>query len=588
MSLLLVAIASDVQINAQVAIGNNVSPQPFSLLEIVADYTKGGLRLPQLTPDEILSLKYLILSLPDSDRLKADGLMVVNTQTSCVEFWKKSQFISICGDIDGPAEMDLNCGEFIVYPNDGSLNHIPIDYKQGTRLDGTVSYIKVPVTATRTGNYSITVSTGNGYSFANSGMLLDVGDHMVTLQGQGTPVNGGNTYFDDLTVTVNGTIQTDCNTQLIDKIPVAPATDLAEFTMDCENTVINGHYTAGAELGSENSITVPVNVTTAGVYSFSAFSNGMNFFRTGRFESTGNQRVTLLGEGTPVASGAIPITIIGDDTSSEPLKCDTTISVANRNIKILGLGSGIYQPGSAGGNYSARRILATAENFGTLPNSTVPVQGITIINGANPSSDGLNNFINNSNPDIIVIGYGYNPDANSAAILADYVKNNGVLLAFMENNTSATRVINAVCNSSISVSGGSRAGSVYQYADLQNDPVINGPFGNLAGEYWGEDASSTSFVSALPDNCVAYSGNTTGTGTAVTSFRHSTLGFIFAGDGGFLSNNNSGDGTSSAYPCKNTNGIPVKQTNYSRPVSNSIFYANAIAWAINYIQANTP
>lgn len=579
-------IAFNMQINAQVVIGDDVAPHPFSLLEIVADYTKGGFRLPQLTSDEILSLKQLILNMAGSERSKADGLMVLNTETSCIEFWKKERFTSLCGDI-GPAELELSCSDFIVYPNDGSPNYIPTGYKQGTPIDGTSSYIKVPMTVTHTGNYSITVTTGNGYSFAASGMFFDVGDYEVILHGQGTPINGGNSYYDHLTVTMNGITQTDCNNQLINKIPVASATGVASFTMDCGNIVVNGYYISGTSLGSGNSITIPVNVITTGIYSFYASANGMNFSRTGHFTSTGEQMVTMLATGTPVTSGATSLTINGYEEDGN-ITCNTIINISSRNIKILGLGSGIYQPGSAGANYSARCILTTPQNFGTLSNSTVSINGITIVDGRIPSNSVLNNLINNNNPDIIVIGVGYNPDASSVATLVNFINNNGVVLAFMQDYTSSARLINAVCNSSISVTAGGRAGAVYQYISVPDDPIINGPFGNLGNLYWGEDASSTSFVSELPPNCIAYSGNTTGTGSVVTSFRHNTLGFVFAGDGGFLSNDAGGNGTATTYPCKNTNGIPVAQTNYSKPVYNSVFYANAIAWAINYIQANKP
>ncbi len=292
---------------AQVLIGADVPPQPFSLLEIVADYTKGGFRLPQLDTDDIASLEQLISGLPAADRLKADGLMVLNKQTLCVEYWRTDQFTSLCGDMagnTGQAEMDISCDHFVIYPNNN--NGVPTGYREGVTIEGSSSFIKTTVTVTNPGTYSLVAATGNGYSFATSGVFLDTGDHLLTLPGQGTPAYGANGYADNLRIIVNGIEQTACNAELANKIPVAPETDPAVFTVTCEGVEVNGTYIAGNALGPDNYITVPVDVTAAGKYDFtvkamydSTTENGYFFAGDGEFAHTGNQTVTLYAQGTP-------------------------------------------------------------------------------------------------------------------------------------------------------------------------------------------------------------------------------------------------------------------------------------------------
>ena len=87
-------------LQAQVTIGTQDAPQPFSLLEIKADVNKGGLRLPQLSIAERNALhdannRTLSPGNASVDS-KADGLVIYNTDTKCVEYWKVSRWISLC------------------------------------------------------------------------------------------------------------------------------------------------------------------------------------------------------------------------------------------------------------------------------------------------------------------------------------------------------------------------------------------------------------------------------------------------------------------------------------------------------------
>lgn len=72
----------------------------------------------------------------------------------------------------------------------------------------------------------------------------------------------------------------------------------------CSDALINGDYNVAIPLGTSNTVTIAVNVTTIGTYTVSTNTiNGVSFSGTSSFLSTGDQTITLTGNGTPVASG---------------------------------------------------------------------------------------------------------------------------------------------------------------------------------------------------------------------------------------------------------------------------------------------
>ena len=83
-------------LKAQVTIGSQDPPQPFSILELTTKIKQGGLRLPLLSTDERdnLNLKDLV----DPEANAAEGLVIYNTTTNCLEFWNGKKWISNCLD----------------------------------------------------------------------------------------------------------------------------------------------------------------------------------------------------------------------------------------------------------------------------------------------------------------------------------------------------------------------------------------------------------------------------------------------------------------------------------------------------------
>jgi len=94
-SLLLFSLLLGVgNLKAQVSIGADEAPQPFSVLEMFSEYAEGiygGLRLPQLNTAQRDALDIETLNDP-----KSCGLMIYNTDINCVEYWNNKVWISMC------------------------------------------------------------------------------------------------------------------------------------------------------------------------------------------------------------------------------------------------------------------------------------------------------------------------------------------------------------------------------------------------------------------------------------------------------------------------------------------------------------
>lgn len=229
-----------------------------------------------------------------------------------------------------------------------------------------------------------------------------------------------------------------------------------------------------------------------------------------------------------------------------------------------------------------------------------------------------------SKVDIFMIGYntefyrsGNASDKAKCEKLVEFVKTGGILMICSEQSTSNGNFLNLLFNNpnpAISSAGGAGAGSNYTLgfnnsnmpADMKpyyckdDDPILRGPFDDIVGRNWGEDASTTMYVTNLPlDEVVIYSGareigNTSRPASGVTIFRHRDYPFVFIGDGGFNSaeartyaNVNSGVCpfvlTSKTINGKTYTNYPTFRLNFGgsgNRVYNTAFTANAFAWCI--------
>jgi uncharacterized protein (TIGR02145 family) len=91
--------ATTASLTAQVTIGEDKSPENFSVLELISNNTR-GLRLPQLTTSERDNVQ-ASLAFKAEITGKAMGLQIFNTDTKCVETWNGAEWISACAMCGG-------------------------------------------------------------------------------------------------------------------------------------------------------------------------------------------------------------------------------------------------------------------------------------------------------------------------------------------------------------------------------------------------------------------------------------------------------------------------------------------------------
>lgn len=565
---------------AQVTIGEDTPPMVVSVLELVTNAGSngeyGGLRLPQLSGVNISILKQSITSGNLTERAK--GLTIFNTTTNCIEVWNGKEFKSLCGDI-GQAVLEFDCSRLKVYPHNGTE---PMDYKQNRPVDGSTHYITIPVVATKAGTYSVSVTTGNGYSFVANGMYSDPGDYLLRLEGQGTPITGGAGYYDNLSIRFNNDPITSCTPT--ERIPVEPATDFATFTFNCMQTTLGATPIINKPLDNTNKITIQVDVTALGDFAFTASVNGMKFSRNGTFTVTGVQTVDLLASGMPIQVGTFPLVIEGQLPGGATETCTTNISVAYRSVKVLGIGGSNYSP-TAGNDRTTTAVLQSPYNFGPTSNAKVKVENISISTlSASATNAQIQSAIDNGT-DIIVIGYAFYPDAAQINTLVDFVKNkNGVVIAAIgESSSSARYLLAGMCGGSPSTTSTNLSG---ESVNNIQDPTLNGPFGDIRGssDIIAPDGTDGVRFANLPSDAIALAGSN----SAALLVRHKTYPFFIIGDGGALTGHPTTYDTSDTYypAFIDSSGRPLKKSWSGRQACNSLFYANAIAYGIQYVQAN--
>ncbi len=211
-------------------------------------------------------------------------------------------------------------------------------YAVGQALVPTTHTITVGVNVTKTGVYTIFTDTVNGYFFRATGTFSTLGSTNVTLRGNGTPIALGTNNF---VVTFDTTF---CDVQVTVTSPAAFT--LAGAPNACSSPVIAGSYGKDIPLTAANTVTLNVNVTTAGTYNVSTSTvNGMTFSGSGTL-ATGAQTIVLTGSGTPTTAGAntIPVTA-GTST------CSFNIDVAGPGVGTLGGAGGACTPATVNGTY---------------------------------------------------------------------------------------------------------------------------------------------------------------------------------------------------------------------------------------------
>ncbi len=559
---------------------NTTTPNSNSVLDVISGNNNKGVLIPRLTEAQ----RNAIVINQSSD----DGLTIYNTTEDCFNYWSfaDNEWKSVCGQM-GKAVFTIDC----------SSSKAMGSYIKGKELTNS-NYLKITVNVTKPGNYTISGTTANGYNFYGTGVFLNTGTQTIQIPGQGIPQN---IQTDNVSLEANGAEVT-C-TPAISITVLSPA---GTYTMSCGTATVNGVYKVGTALTASNTITLPVNVTALGSYTVTTNTvDGISFSGSGTFSSTGNQNITLSGTGTPTSTSVKTITITSDSQGGVSTTCSVNVVVVIPKKTVLHIGLETAYGYSAYTGPS-RSLMDSPTNFGTAASSIVKYEGFTHISlGSSPSSAALQTALNNK-PDIVVIGYNYTPNVTDAGYIASYLNKKGVVIAMTDDTGTAQNLFRGIFSDpTISASYGSGAGSVYALTN-SDDPILNGPFGDVRGKNWGEDASTTVNISGLTSGFVPYSYaqpvNSTTARTGISGLRNTSLNFIWFGDGGFLSNENANgnqytSNTIEPFVAPSTGGyFPVQKSAYGyagngyaaggMQVQNSILFANMIAWAIKQAEFN--
>lgn len=580
---------------AQVTIGMGEAPEKGALLQLKDTVsgdggitaTTGGLLLPRVRLTNMTEL-YPFYTEGAVDytgeakkkaRQNHSGLVVYNLhRTEDLNpgpyYWDGEQWNFLKPEMENATFDPVKCTDIVangIYIKDAATT--------------SKNYLTMSLNVVKTGTFTFTATSGNGYSFYLSGVALDRGPMTVHVLCQGTPVN---IQRDKLTFTgIN--LSPDCEPE------IQVLSSVAEYSLNCSSIAVNGRYEKGKKLTSSNTITLNITVASAGSYSVTTpLTNGVHFSAIGNL-SVGTQSITLTGSGSPTVNTDFPVTIQAN-TPQGNSSCLATVPVILPAMTYAIIGGSedrrIYSWAAP-----SRIQALTGGNFSFAPDGIVKIAGFTELwrtQNVRTAANRLENDI--KKPDVVLyFAYDASPDITITNALVNYIKKGGCVIygssdgKYQEVNTLMEGIFGI--RPAIAQSGNwTESDDVYPISNLPDDSVINGPFGNLSSRHWGEDNESKNSVimRELPPNsvqvCTARSASKTGQNPEYSIvWYNNTYNFFYFGDSTGADTNNDNTG---AYPSNyDKSGLPLSK--YYGPwdgrnqfVYNSALELNAVAWAI--------
>lgn len=410
------------------------------------------------------------------------------------------------------------------------------------------------------------------------------------------------------------------------------------YSMMCETVEVHGTYKSMRRLGNDHFITLSIkadNSQLAGL-PFKIQTqpiHGITFFAEGVLKAnTEPQQIQLKGSGILSLSEdekTEPFTVIIESNSSADTYCEATINPVMGQLNIVTIGSSDKYGYNLTNDTPSNWVFTNPKNFGPNDDSQVKIEGFNLINGG-PKLDetaldwmeGFGGINGDEMADILHIAYNVAISSNGASI-RKFMERGGVFVLFTEQNEIA--FIKSLYGSKVNLSSTSDkfdhqcvpflGNELYrdyyekstlewdQYVEsLRNDPILNGPFGDLTQLQWGEDAAGGGYViDGLPEDDVhttIYSRNTYITKRGdkikdksyidyVSAFKYETdqYNFMFICDGGFTSQNGANISSSICpfwYDFLTHEPLPKPEYGTAKmPVYNAQFFCNIMAWAID-------
>jgi hypothetical protein len=492
--------------------------------------------------------------------------------------------------------------------------------------------VKLMIDVQRAGTYDIKLETTNGYFFMATGVFATTGLFTVYAYGQGTPID---VQTDDLLMLSYDEDNITCSPPL--QVTVLPK--VATYTFNCNQSKVRGVYKLQTPLDTNtNYIELSVTVTSpiGGSYEFTTNTvDGIYFHSSGIFPAApvpAHYTVKVYGYGSPTNTKVKTMTITGNSADGA-MSCDINVVTCYKRKTYASIGWHRYgytlgpDDMYAAGAITRSRVwemFMEPQNFGALETSVVKIEGISDtdfkMSDAYDNSDGWRALGSGSNlsdtmalhnllfedpvPDIVFLGYynsgGWTGDTISLAqakmrLVRRYLDLGGVVISNIQLAAAAKRMVEGIFNLDY-ISSQQPFGHVFTLTGNLDDPVINGPFGNVNGKYWGADCGDLASLRNLPqDQFYFYSSgprlNPTPTSEPsigdVTMARHKSLNFFWCGEGAWYAtyyHQPSGDNTISPFWINTTTHKPIDKPGYGTTsaftVSNSTLMANLLYWAL--------
>lgn len=520
-------------------------------------------------------------------------------------YWNNTEkkWLSQCGNV-GNSKFIYSCPAIGVYGN----------YVAGRILDSS-HYLLLTVDVQKKGDYTIVADpeVNNGFSFVSQGHFNVTGSQTLKVPAQGAPIRflpNSNVFNVFTSQGVSNPLSSACT------FNVDVLQSIADYSLNCSTATVSGNFMSGVRLTNSNKINVSVTVASLGSYDiFTEEINGIVFRARGVFTTLGRQEINLIGEGTPLVYDDFDITLFANSlTSAVVCKVKIPLILPPMTIGLIGLigKTGLESDDSTDWtteNTNARfRALTNLNNFGE--NGIVKITSLDFIQyGSLGTQEGLLNELTTmlavgQKPDVLIYNSSKISLNSSISVkLAEYVNKGGVLL-FASENESVQKVKELVLNifgveyiPTKQIEGETAFTNTYPIRSDNSDPIINGLFGNTAGQNWGEeDHSKGSIVfSNLPLKSVqiAFAYNNVGKTTVDINssivWYNKEKGFVFFGDSTKSIKGPIANPSYSSYPSyylEESNGVVPKPktfgpgTTNNRLVFNSILEMNAVAWAL--------
>jgi type II secretory pathway pseudopilin PulG len=639
--LLFVFLASSVSMSGQITIGSLIEPLHGSLIDAksvaesasdsVGGYTSTrGISFPRVklvSRDSLMPMySYVGPDVPTAlDAKRHRGLLVYNlfdSQAKDLEegfyYWDGSAWTPLQKG-QGNAVFEMDC-------TPGTGWQVQGQYIQGKELT-TSNAIRLKLDVTRKGVYSILFESNNGYYFTASGIFDAPGSYHIYALGQGTPL-----AVDTNTLVVSTPNDDTPCTNI--GVRVLPPT--ATFTFNCSTATVKGVYKLNTPLDHTNYIDLIVNVTNTGSYEFTTNEvDGISFYAAGNFTSNGTHHVFLQGSGSPTNTKVKTMTITGTSYPQGATSCDIKVVACFKKKVYAAIGSYNYGytlgPNETTGLTGSRawEMFSDPRNFGALEESVVKIESVDKQHfkhsvgdnyGTMPGdaegwthmseSDLRNLLLTDPYPDILFIGY-YNSlgwaagdsatlSMKKMAIVKEYLDRGGVAIMNLQYAPAAAGMIKGIFNVSY-IKARQSTGRVFPITGNNDDPIINGPFGNVRGKYWGADVDDVGMLEGVPaDQFYIYSQGPSecGSGTSiddnyVSMARHRSLNLFWCGEAAWYATYYTpqpyGSGTStsvSPFSIDPTTHKPITQTHYCENVFNSTLFGNVLYWALYEAEYN--